>query len=207
MVPVATPVRVRNAVSGRLTSVNGDGRYGLALLSVFACLLLPSVGGDTVRAFARFERAGIVDGEYWRLFTAHVVHLGLRHAVLNVLGLVLMLALFARDYRPRSWLAIVLASIIAIDAGLWFLAPEVQWYVGASGWLHGVMAAGTLAHLRRRDPDGWILALFLAGKLAIEQWHPLPLAGDAPVVVQAHLYGALGGLAAALCLPSRREPL
>lgn len=207
MVPVGTPIRVRNAAFRRLTSVNGDGRYGLALLCVAACLLLPSAGGDTVRAFARFERAGIAAGEYWRLLTAHVVHLDLRHAVLNSLGLVLMWALFARDYRPRSWLAIVLASIITIDAGLWFLAPEIQWYVGASGWLHGVMAAGTLAHLRRRDPDGWILAAFLVGKLAIEPWHSLPFAGDVPVVVQAHLYGALGGLAAALCLPSRREPL
>ncbi len=185
--------------------MNCDGRYGLALLIVAACLLLASAGGDTVRAFARFERAAIADGEYGRLLTAHVVHLGLRHTVLNVLGLVLMWALFARDYRPGRWLVIVFASIIAIDAGLWFLAPEVQWYVGASGWLHGVLAAGTLAHVRRRDPDGWILAVFLVGKLGLEQWHALPLAGDVPVVVQAHLYGALGGLAAALCLSSQRE--
>mgnify|MGYP003460770789 CR=1 FL=1 len=171
--------------------MNCDGRYGLALLIVAACLLLASAGGDTVRAFARFERAAIADGEYGRLLTAHVVHLGLRHTVLNVLGLVLMWALFARDYRPGRWLVIVFASIIAIDE------DPVGWRLDH----------GTLAHVRRRDPDGWILAVFLVGKLGLEQWHALPLAGDVPVVVQAHLYGALGGLAAALCLSSQREPV
>ncbi len=124
-----------------------------------------------------------------------------------MLGLVLMWALFARDYTPRRWIVIALASIAAIDAGLWWLAPQVEWYVGASGALHGAMAAGTIAHLRRRDFDGWILAAFLAGKLIVEQRIGLPFAGDAPVILAAHLYGAIGGLGAALLLPSRREPL
>lgn len=187
--------------------MNGDGRYGLALAAMVACLLLPSIAGDAGRDLLRFERAGIAAGEYWRVLAGHVAHLDLTHAALNALGLVLMWALFARDFSPGRWTVIVLVSMCAIDAGLWFLAPEVEWYVGASGWLHGVMAAGTLAHVRRRDVDGWLLALFLIAKLGIEQRGALPFAGDDPVVVQAHLYGALGGLAAALCLPSRREPL
>ena len=103
--------------------------------------------------------------------------------------------------------SIIAASIAAIDAGLWFLDPAIEWYVGASGWLHGVLAAGALAHLRRREADGYLLAVLLTVKLAVEQRGALPLAGDMPVVVQAHLYGAMGGLAVALCLPSRREPL
>lgn len=199
--------RSRNKLARRLASVNGDGRHGLALLVVLACMLLPSLAGDTGRALLRYERAGIAAGEYWRLLSGHGVHLDLRHAALNSLGLVLMWALFARDYRPGQWLVVAIASVAAIDAGLWFLSPEVGWYVGASGWLHGVMAAGTLAHLRRRDLDGWILAVFLIVKLGIEQRGALPFAGDAVVVVQAHLYGAAGGLLAALFLPSRREPL
>ncbi len=32
------------------------------------------------------------------------------------------------------------------------------------------MAAGTLAHLRRGERDGWVLAVFLLGKLAYEHW-------------------------------------
>jgi rhomboid family GlyGly-CTERM serine protease len=201
------PVRSRNRASRWLASVNGDGRRGLILAVLAAVLLLPSVMGEHGRVLLRYERGGIAGGEAWRLLTAHGVHLGWSHAALNALGLILMWALFARDYRPRHWVLIILASIIAIDAGLWYFAPGVDWYVGASGWLHGVMAAGTLAHLRRRDLDGWILAVFLLAKLGAEQWGPLPLAGGQPVIVQAHLYGTVGGLLAAACLPSRREPL
>lgn len=190
-----------------LASLNGDGRYGLALACLGALLLLPELAGDAGRVWWRYERTGIAAGEWWRLASAHWVHLDLRHALLNAAGLALVWALFARDYRPAHWLFIAVVSMLAIDAGLWFGAPQIEWYVGASGWLHGVMAAGALARLRRREVDGGVLAVVLAGKLLLEQYMPLPFAGGAPVVVQAHLYGAIGGLAVALCLPSRREPL
>lgn len=199
--------RSRNARTRWLASLNGDGCHGVALLAIVVGLLLPSIAGDAGRALLRYDRAGVAAGEFWRLLSGHLVHLDGTHAALNALGLVLMWALFARDFSPGRWVAIVLVSIATIDAGLWFRSPEIEWYVGASGWLHGVMAAGTLAHLRRRDFDGWILAIFLIAKLGIEQRAALPFAGDDPVVVQAHLYGAIGGLATALCLRSRREPL
>jgi rhomboid family GlyGly-CTERM serine protease len=187
-------------------SLNCDGRYGLALLGIFALLLVPEIWGESVRSWLRYDRLQ-TGHEWWRILTAHVVHLDLTHAVLNGLGLVLMWALFARDYTPWRWLAIWLASSLAITFGLWFLNPEVGWYVGASGALHGVMTAGTLAHLRRRDLDGWILAIFIVAKLGYEQWSgAMPFADSGSTISEAHLYGAIGGLALALFLPSRREP-
>ena len=185
-----------NGFSRVLRSLNCDGRFGLALLAACGLLLAPQLAGDAGRLLLRYERAGLAAGQWWRLLTAHVVHLDLEHAALNSLGLVLMWALFARDYRPRQWLAIVLGAIAVIDCGLWLRDSTVAWYVGSSGALHGVMAAGTLAHLRRRDLDGWILAAFLLVKLGYEQWAgALPFAGSgAGVVVDAHLYGVLGGL-------------
>src|SRR5690348_5494860 len=91
-----------------LASLNGDGRYGLALLAACALLLLPVLAGDAGREALRYDRAGLSQGQLWRLLTGHFVHLGLEHAALNCLGLVLMWALFARDYTPRQWLPIVL---------------------------------------------------------------------------------------------------
>ncbi len=76
------------------------------------------------------------------------------------------------------------------------------------GALHGVMTAGTIAHLRRRDLDGWILAIFIVGKLAYEQLAgALPFAGTTNTIVDAHLYGAIGGVVLALLMNSRRQPL
>jgi rhomboid family GlyGly-CTERM serine protease len=187
-----------------LTSLNCDGKFGIGLLIACAVLLLPEIGGDAGRALLRYDRAALAAGQWWRLLTAHVVHLDLEHAALNSLGLVLMWALFARDYKPGQWALILLSAIAAIDAGLWLRDSTVEWYVGSSGVLHGVMAAGTLAHLRRRDLDGWLLAAFIIVKVAYEQHTgALPFADSgAGVIVDAHLFGALGGLAVAIVLRS-----
>jgi rhomboid family GlyGly-CTERM serine protease len=188
-----------------LGSLNCDGRRGIALAVLFMALILPEAGGEAARIALRYDRAAVAAGEWWRLATAHIMHLDLEHAVLNALGLVLMWALFARDYSARAWAFIVVTSIAAIDAGFWFRDTSLTWYVGSSGALHGVMTAGTLAHVLRRDLDGWILAAFIIVKLAFEQsTGALPFAeADASVVVNAHLYGALGGLAGAAVIIAR----
>src|SRR5580692_1721019 len=187
-----------------LQSLNCDGRLGLALLAACAVLLLPTLAGETGRQLLRYDRVALAAGEWWRLLTAHVVHLDTRHALLNCLGLALMWALFAREYSPRQWVPIVLGAMVAIDAGLWLGDSTVLWYVGSSGALHGIMAAGVLAHLRTGERDGWILAAALVLKLAYEHWvGALPFSGRDPVVVDAHLYGVLGGVAMAAFLKPR----
>jgi len=195
-----------NRVHAGLKSLNCDGPRGLALAAACLLLVLPRLGGGALERGLRYDRAGLAAGQWWRLLTAHLVHLDLRHALLNALGLALMWALFARDYSPRQWLLIVLGAVAAIDAGLWFADSTVSWYVGSSGALHGVMAAGALAHLRTGERDGRILAGLLLLKLLYEQWvGALPLSGSDPVVVDAHLFGVLGGAAAAAGL--RPQPL
>jgi len=195
-------------LGGFLKSLNCDRGYGVALLCVCALLAVPELIGEPARRLLSFDRGAIGAGQWWRLLSAHFVHVDLEHAVLNSLGLVLMWALFARDYSPWRWAAIYCGSAIAVSIGLWYANPELQWYVGASGALHGVMAAGTIAHLRRRDLDGWILAIFIVGKLAYEQLAgALPFAGTTNTIVDAHLYGALGGVVLALLMNSRRQPL
>ena len=197
-----------NRVQLILKSLNCDGRRGLALLAACLLLCLPALSGEPLRALLRYERAGLAAGQWWRLLTAHLVHLDLHHALLNAAGLALMWALFERDYSPRQWLRILLASIAAIDAGLWLRDSTVLWYVGSSGALHGIMAAGTLAHLRQGEREGWLLAGILLLKLAYEQWlGALPLSGSDPVVVDAHLYGVLGGAGVAAFLRPRPLPV
>ncbi len=201
------PGRLVTTIRTVLKSLNCDGRLGAGLLIACAVLLLPELGGDPARALLRYDRVGLAGGEWWRLLTAHVIHLDLEHAALNTLGLVLMWALFARDYKPGQWTLIVLAAISAIDLGLWLRDSTVAWYVGSSGALHGVMTAGTLAHLRRHDLDGWVLAAFIVVKLGFEQHAgALPFADSgAGVVVDAHLYGAIGGILSAAFFKPRFE--
>jgi len=149
----------------------------------------------------RYERTAIAAGEWWRLLSGHLVHLDAGHALLNAAALGFLCLLFRREYAPRQWLAIVVGSVVAIDSGLWLLDPQVEWYAGASGVLHGIAAAGAIAHVRQRRRSGWILAAALIVKLAYEQLRgALPLTHGMPVVVDAHLYGVVGGAATALLL-------
>lgn len=170
--------------------------------------VLLALGGEPVRLAMRYERAAALTGEYWRLLTGHLVHGDGAHLQLNVVGAALIATLFSRDYSVRQWLLVLLASVAGIDAGFVLFEPQLQWYVGLSGVLHGALAAGAVAWWRHETkPLALALTLLLIGKLAWEQWQgALPFSGDMPVIVDAHLYGAVSGLLAALgvCLCSRR---
>jgi rhomboid family GlyGly-CTERM serine protease len=188
-----------------------DGRRLWAFLAICAVLVALESLGDDARLLLRYERDLVAHGEWWRLITGHLVHLGWTHLALNVMGLALMWALFYPDYSLRGWALILACSLVAIDAAFFFIERDVRWYVGLSGILHGVMAAGTIAYVRRREPGAWILVPFLAAKLAYEQLvgtmpYSLDSAGG-PVVVDAHLYGVLGAIIGVLALRWRRQPL
>ncbi len=168
------------------------------------CALVLLLAGDSGREWLRFDRAGIAAGEVWRLLTGHLVHLGASHTWLNLAGLVLVWFLVGRAYSWKQWLWVMAGSIGAIDAGLWFGAPALEWYVGLSGLLHGMLAAGIVAGLAERSGEAALLGIVVAGKLAWEQFAgPLPgseTTSGGAVIVDAHLYGVVGGTLVALVL-------
>lgn len=178
----------------------------LALASLGLLSQLVCVSG---RGLLRFDRAQIEAGEWWRLVTGHLVHLGTSHMLLNVAALLLLWWLVGAGLSVASWLLVVASSLAFIDAGLWFLDPHLSWYVGLSGLLHGLFAAGLIVRFRIAPVESLLLAGLLAAKIMFEQlFGPLPgseaSAGGA-VIVNAHLYGAVGGVVAALLLFLRRE--
>lgn len=150
----------------------------------------------------RYSRDAVAAGEIWRLITGHLLHLGAAHFLLNATGMVLAAALVGAQLRPLGWASVWLACALSVSAGLWFLQPGIDWYVGLSGVLHGLIVAGAVAGLgdyRERLFAAAVLVAIVA-KLAWEHWSgAMPgtaaLAGGS-VVTEAHLYGAVGGLLA-----------
>jgi rhomboid family GlyGly-CTERM serine protease len=202
----AVPESARRPVPTSVSAIGGGWLVGL----LAALLVLLWLTGDSGRELLRYERTAVLNGQYWRLLTGHFVHGSTQHLLLNGVGLGLIAALFPREYSVRAWLLILASSIVTIDLGFVFLEPQLQWYVGLSGVLHGALAAGALGWWRHESkPLALGLTAVLIGKLAWEQWHgALPLSGDMPVVVDAHLYGAIGGaLAGAWLAVHNRAPL
>ena len=176
---------------------------------VLALVVFHLAGVDALDSL-RYDRDAVLAGEAWRLVTGHLVHSDAIHLGWNLLGVVIVGFLFAGDYSPREWLVILLVSTAATDLGFLLLEPQLEWYVGFSGVLHGLMAAGLVAWLRTsRDPVTWLVTALFAGKLAWEHYAgALPFTAESlslPVVHEAHTYGAVGGLLAALWL-ARRSP-
>ena len=175
---------------------------GFGIVAVTSLLL--ELGGDEARMALAYNRAGLEAGEFWRLLTAHFVHLSLKHLLLNLAGLALVVWIVGHAFTWSQWLLVVLLSILSIDASFWFLDPELAWYVGISGLLNGFLAAGLVIGVADREPESMVLAVIVLAKLTWEQAAgPLPgsesTAGGA-VVVDAHIYGAIGGLLAAALL-------
>jgi rhomboid family GlyGly-CTERM serine protease len=161
-------------------------------LSLFIMLL-----GEAGKEALRYDRVWIGQGEFWRLLSGHFAHLSASHLVLNSAGLLLVWFLVGRAYTNQSWILILAVILTSMDAAFWFLTPELYWYVGMSGMLHGLLAAGIVARFPRLDTETTILLLLMAAKIGWEQWQgPVPgseTTSGGPVVVDAHLYGALGG--------------
>lgn len=155
----------------------------------------------------RYERAAVLHGQVWRLLTGHLTHLGTVHLLLNLGALWLIWLLFADTVPARRWLGGLLVTALGCGLALLLLSPTLAWYVGLSGVLHGLLVIGAAGEWRRgRRPLAAVLLGGLALKLAWEQTvGAMPgsteLVGSA-VVVEAHLYGALAGVAAAL-VPGR----
>lgn len=178
-----------------------DGAWGIALLVACAGVLLLALGGEVVQQALRWSRGGIAAGEQWRWVTGHLVHLDIAHAALNAAGLALVWALFARVWSPRRWLLIAVLGIAGIDLGLWWLS-DIEWYVGLSGLLNTLAAAGIVREIIDGDRMAWVVGLLGLAKLVSENLSgPMPfLQPDIPVVLDAHLYGALVGMVCGLVL-------
>jgi len=149
----------------------------------------------------RYQRVEVLDGEWWRLVSAHFVHLGWQHLLMNLAGLALVFGLFHRWLTPLTFLFWTLCSLLVIDVAFLLLDRELEWYVGLSGVLHGLMVAGAVMDIRNRRWGGELILGIVVIKLAWEQFYgPLPgseATAGGSVVVNAHLYGAVGGLLAA----------
>lgn len=182
-------------------------RYRVVGAVTLVCIAL-ALGDDTTRVALRYGRDEILQGQWWRVLSGHFVHLGWKHTLMNMTAWLLIWFIFRGALSDRVWLIAILVCSLGVSAGLYFLNPDLRWYVGFSGTLHGLFVLGALMHVRAGLVlERWLLVL-LAAKLAWEHWHgAMPgseqFAGG-NVIVDAHLYGAVTGLAIGLFHITRR---
>jgi len=181
-------------------------RLPLATLGVVAASLALSFAlpDGALRAEFALERSAVLHGELWRLWTGHLVHDHLAHALWNLAAFAGLGVWLERRAPARFALALLLAAPLSAAAVV-ALRPDLASYQGASALASALYVLGALC-LVREGPDrlarlggGAALALFGA-KLALEwsgQWPSPALPPDLESVGLAHAVGgAVGALAA-----------
>ena len=153
----------------------------------------------------RYGRAEILESsQWWRILTGNLVHLGYPHLLLNLAGLVLITLLLAHALTARQWAFTGLLSMLGVGVGLLLFDPQLDWYVGLSGALYGLLLGGAIAEFRNHKPIACLIAAYTIGKVVWEQVFGAVESSETitggNVIVNAHLYGMIAGGIAVLLL-------
>jgi rhomboid family GlyGly-CTERM serine protease len=178
--------------------------WPLSLQQIFIpsviCLLtlLAYIFNEQTITLLVYQRQLIAQGELWRLLTGHFFHTNLNHLMLNLAALIMLWALHGHFYNIKNYSALFLFSALSCSLGLYFFDNNLQQYVGLSGVLHGIFVFGAVMDIKQGDKTGYLLFIGVWLKIAHEQVYGasadvVNLIG-ANVAVNAHLWGALGGL-------------
>lgn len=175
--------------------VSPSWRLPLAALGVVMLMAGLQLGAPSLD----WQRLAIAHGAVWRLLTGHLVHLNWTHLALNGSGLLLLAWVFRDEVSPRCAGLAVLILAGGVGAGLYWGDPSLLRYAGFSGVLHGLLYAALVLTWRRTPGINTVALLVLLGRLYTEQqpsYDVLYLQAwiGAPVAVDAHLYGASGGI-------------
>ena len=168
-------------------------RNWLLPLSLLLVSLLLALGGEEATRLLRYQRDAVMAGEWWRLLSGHLVHLGWSHLGLNLAALLLVWLLVGRALTMRQWTALFAFGCVGISLGLLWWLPGLGWYVGLSGVLHTMVVAGSLLLLLKGDREALVVLLIVTVKVFYEMWQgPLPGSCEAAggeVIYQAHALG------------------
>ncbi|MCG9768461.1 rhombosortase, partial [Pseudoalteromonas piscicida] len=149
-----------------------------------------------------FDRNAIADGEIWRILSGQFTHSNWYHLMLNLLGILFIWLLHAEYTTLRKyWLNVL---FLGLFTGLMILlfSPNIVVYTGLSGLLHGLIVWGALEDIKRKLTTGYLLFIGVWAKVCWEQYAgastDVAKLIDSRVAIEAHLFGAVGGVVLAV---------
>ena len=120
--------------------------YFFLLLNVCIFLFLENIGGsmdqDVLIGYGAKYNEAILEGEWWRLFTAAFIHIGLIHFFINMLALYYIGQFVERIYGSKSFFIIYFLSLLLGNIASFVFTDAIT--AGASGAIFGLF--GTLLY-------------------------------------------------------------
>ncbi|MHA7833433.1 MAG: rhombosortase [Algiphilus sp.] len=146
--------------------------------------------------YSRHQMEG--QGEWWRLWTGHLVHWTPYHLGLNALGLLIWVLLCPRRWTAAQWMMVLAFLGMSVSLWLWLAQADMTRYAGFSGVLHGLFVLGLVPQAVRRDRIASLCLLYLVVKIIWEQAFGVPLSDaeriGAAVATDAHLAGVVAAV-------------
>ncbi|MEP4889643.1 MAG: rhombosortase [Aliiglaciecola sp.] len=166
------------------------------MITLICCLLW--IFEPTTSEYLALQRGSLAEGNYWQFLTANFVHTNTNHLLLNIAGILLLWAIHGQYYTVKNYLIGIVLLSICVTLGIYLFSPNLVWYAGLSGVLHGIFVYGAYLDICNKVKFGWLLMLGVWLKVLHEQLYGADqMISDliaANVAVDAHLYGAVGGL-------------
>lgn len=162
-------------------------------------ILLLGIFPSVTEPLLQLDRGRVAAGEYWRLLSGQIVHYGAYHLLMNLAALLLCGYIFLSSCRLLTYICLLLFAGCFVGLGIYWGNPELQFYAGFSGVLHGLIIFGLFSTIRQTSWINSIGLILVAAKLWQEQGGEYQATDlqkllPVPVAVDAHLYGALGGM-------------
>lgn len=135
--------------------------------------------------------------EPWRWWTAHWVHVGWIHYLLNMAAFLFLPFIFPQ-LKNRFLFILIFSLPVLISLSFYYLYPNIEAYAGFSGVLHGIYVATAIYYLqfsKERKFSLLVLGLIMAKIIWENTFGSTQTAAliGSTVLVEAHLLGALWG--------------
>jgi rhomboid family GlyGly-CTERM serine protease len=166
------------------------GMFALMQFPLISCML-------------EFDRDKILAGEWWRLWSGHVVHYSWQHMLVNVAAIFLLTAIMEKLFSWKRIIALLILAAPVISIGLLIFNPHLYVYRGASSLVTFLIALVACLIWEKEKRIFSLLAISLLALKIISEaihlkqdWSGMPLGIE--VTWQAHALGFCLALLAVL---------
>ncbi|OLS13514.1 MAG: integral membrane protein [Promethearchaeota archaeon CR_4] len=127
----------------------------------------------------------LINGEWWRLFTAMWLHFDLLHIGSNMLGLLMFGVSLETFVRRWQYIIIYFAAGLVGNLGSLVFSDASSYSLGASGCIFGILASAIIGRRAFNQQNLFMAVIFIAAYIGssagpgVDSW--------------AHVFGALAG--------------
>ncbi|MEM9102585.1 MAG: rhombosortase [Pseudomonadota bacterium] len=156
------------------------------------------IGPEEWRVFLKYDREAVAQGDYWRFFTANLIHSNWIHWAFNVVGFAMIGYLFIDTLKTEEWYVSIVILFIVNIILMHLFSPHLMRYVGMSGALHGLLCCLLLNKNYLGRPLSYAVLCVIIAKVIYESWfqteNPMEALIEIRVATDSHLFGVVSGI-------------